>query len=434
MNIHILTLDPTTDERLRQLLEALSQTCIIHSELDALVKASKRLDKQSAVFYDLRLENKLWAFERLYTSCKRTNLVGFEPLTEDTANGGQHCVEGVEHYILLPKNEVRAKTRIQEVLRAIRQKAVAKKRASATRAKKRSDSAATTKAVQGTEVASAATPAAVAQAPAGQARYLHAQSSVMQRFLGEMLKRPENGVMTVIEGEDGAEFELAARELNFISNRDQAPLLCLDPMLFCGEELRRALGAANERKKIQYCYLGLSADITGESAQQLERFLDEYRKSEAPFLKLVMGHVQDSQSYFAAAAIEVIAELRKDADVLKLPPMNERSEDVEAIVQTVFSNLRMAHPFFHVRNLAPSAINLFRDECEQMDYSRIVRTLRNALALSQHPTLTDEEIRNFWDNSTTTQHLIESLADEKFFQTDEDEDLGPVRATANDVA
>ena len=40
------------------------------------------------------------------------------------------------------------------------------------------------------------------------------------------------------------------------------------------------------------------------------------------------------------------------------------------------------------------------------------------MALGQHETLTDKELKNLDDNSPTTQHLVESLADKKFFNSD----------------
>ncbi len=49
-----------------------------------------------------------------------------------------------------------------------------------------------------------------------------------------------------------------------------------------------------------------------------------------------------------------------------------------------------------------------------LDYSRITCVVRNPMALSQSPTLTDTELKHFNDNSPTTPHLIESLADETY--------------------
>jgi hypothetical protein len=37
------------------------------------------------------------------------------------------------------------------------------------------------------------------------------------------------------------------------------------------------------------------------------------------------------------------------------------------------------------------------------------------MALTERDTLTEKELKNFSDDSPTSQHLIESLADEKFF-------------------
>ena len=51
-----------------------------------------------------------------------------------------------------------------------------------------------------------------------------------------------------------------------------------------------------------------------------------------------------------------------------------------------------------------------------MSYSSLVRIIRNSMALAHRDTLTAEEIKSFGDDSPTSQHLVESLADEKYFK------------------
>ena len=411
MSIHILTQDSDPRDQLANILEEMDLDYVVHDELEPLLKAVKKLKKSDSVFYDLSLEDKLWAFEQLYTSCRRTNLVGFELLTKETAEGGQHCIDGMGHYLLLPKNADRAKARVQELIKEVAKAAAPRKR------NKRKQPAKQTKPQEAVSQSSAP---AVASEPIQLATsfYLQTQSAPMQIFLAALNKTASETQTVLIEGEDGAEFELVARELNYQANSDACPLLVMDPMHLQFEELRQFEKDAAKAKEIRYCYVGLSSEINNSSAEILAEIQGHLSSLATPYLRLIVGHVIDSESYFCSSAGAVINSLRGKCTTLSIPPLSDRAADIPLIVQRIFSTLRVAHPFLKARIISAEAIQYLQTECADFDYTHLVRVLRNAMALGQHETLTHEALKNLNDNSPTTQHLIESLADEKFFSSE----------------
>jgi hypothetical protein len=68
MSIHILTQDAEAKSQLKLLMADIDQQCTFHQVVATLEKVLPRLKKTDSVFYDLQLEDTLWAFERLYTS------------------------------------------------------------------------------------------------------------------------------------------------------------------------------------------------------------------------------------------------------------------------------------------------------------------------------------------------------------------------------
>lgn len=241
----------------------------------------------------------------------------------------------------------------------------------------------------------------------------------MQTLLGTLHATASEGCDTVIvEGEDGAEFELAARELNFHANGDCSPLLVLDPMRISCEQLLEFEKEAAELKQTHYCFIGLSVEINRESADQLTDFMDKLEQIENPSIRLIVGHAHDSESYFCEAMKPLMRALRKKCSTLEIPSLSDREDDIPMIAQRLFSTLRTAHPFLRVRSISASAVQHLKAECANLDYAMLTRVMRNAMALGQRDILTETELKNLSDNSPTTQHLIESLADEKYFNAE----------------
>jgi DNA-binding NtrC family response regulator len=233
--------------QLAALLPEIGRECVFHDSPEPLLKAVRKLNKTDFVFYDLQLEDILWAFEQLYTACKRTNLVAFERMTKQTDIDNNQCPAGVENYLLIPDNSERAKERVKGVLREIGQKAAKRKKAKAKKAATRAQAKA-----KGPEMPLADVQASQQVAAPGSpsvlaiARYLQARSPAMRRLLAEIPAALDVDAHLILEGEEGAEFEMLAREINFQANGDARPLHLIDPMDLKTGELTRLFEASRQ--------------------------------------------------------------------------------------------------------------------------------------------------------------------------------------------
>jgi transcriptional regulator with PAS, ATPase and Fis domain len=369
--------------------------------LETLINILPKLRKTDKVFYDLALEPRLMALEALRYGSEKTNLIAFEQMQEGADK--LNCPPNAKHYFVVSSDIRKTAARLRQILHEVDALAAKKKKAA------RRKSSATRRAASKRSAASA--PAE----PFTLSRYLTAKSPSMQRLLvqiTELAKRPK---FVLISGEDGADFELAAKELNFRTNGDQSPLHIADPMRVEVDEIKRRLCT---RDTTQFCYLGLSYELGALTVARLNEYFGQLKPEavEKPAPCFILGHVDDSDTYLEKEVKALIKTFCDLGEVVELPSLGERRDDVSLIAQSVFTTLRTAHPFLLTRTLSRDAIDYLEAQCADMSYSSLVRIIRNAMALTQRDVLTEEDLKNFGDDSPTAQHLIESLADEKFFK------------------
>ncbi|TVP81322.1 MAG: hypothetical protein EA353_01710 [Puniceicoccaceae bacterium] len=401
MSIYILTNNQQLVEQLSRLLEGGQQPFSFFDDLETLITMLPKFRKTDKVFYDLALEPSLMAFEALQFGSKKTNLIAFEQMNEGADQ--LNCPKGAQHYLVFSSDIRKTAARLKKVLHEVDALAVKKKKAARKKAPARRSAAANRSAESG-----AATPFTVS-------RYLTAKSSSMQLILAQIVELAKRPKFIFISGEDGADFELAARELNFRTNGDQSPLHIADPMRVEIDEIKRRLCT---RDSTQYCYLGLSYELGALTVARLNEYLGQLTPAEAekPTPCFILGHVDDSDVYLEAEVKALIKKFRELGEVVELPSFGDRKDDVSLIAQSVFTTLRTAHPFLLTRTLSRASIDYLEAQCAEMSYSSLVRIIRNSMALTQREILTEEDLKNFGDDSPTAQHLIESLADEKFFK------------------
>ena len=423
--IHVLTRNPACRQLLTTLLNEADREHAFHYSVEPLLKAVRKLGKSDQVFYDLQLEDVLWAFERLYKACKRTHLVAFEPLTKEVSLEHNQCPVGVDHYLLLPPNPERARSRLQALFRELAQKTAAGRKKQSAKRPGRSAEPKHPRAV-----AAAPQPDAAPATPedtAGNestpliARYLQARSPAMRTLLSDIEPALASDRILLIEGEEGAEMELLAREINFRANGDARPLTVVNSTNPELEPLRRRLSEGGDAENPEFVYLGQTVDWTSSVAEQMESFIAALEASENPPLRLIVGHSDDSEAYLPERLLPLCKALLRKAHRIRIPAMSERAQDIPMIAHSIFSTLRMAHPFLRTRVLGAEAVRFLVSEADRMDYARLARVIRNAMALSRQDSLTAETLRNLSDDTPMTQHLIESLADERYFKTGSDD-------------
>lgn len=398
MSIHILTSDSKIMKQLTQLLVGGQQPFHFHDDLEELITLMPKLKKTDKIFYDLQLEPTMMAFDALLYGGKKTNVVAFEPLKEGSTE--TNCPSNAKHYFALSGDTRKSGSRLKRLLHQIDASAVKKKRAK----KKIAEKKAAEKAA-----------AVVRTMPETVARYLTAKSEPMQALLEQIAKLAKQPRFVFISGEDGADFELAAKEINFRTNGDFSSLYTVDPMRIELEEIKRSVFSED---KTRYCYLGLSYELGALSVARLTEYLEGLSPKEAdePYPCFILGHVDDSDGYLEPEVKTLIKNFKVLAETIEIPPLSERKDDICLIAQTIFTTLRTAHPFLMTRTLSRGGIEYLESQCSEMSYSGLVRTIRNAMSLTERETLTEEELKSFGDDSPTAQHLVESLADEKYFK------------------
>lgn len=401
MSIHILTTDQQMIQQLEELLAGGQQTFSFYDDLETLIDALPKLKKTDKVFYDLQLEPTLMAFDALRYGGTKTNLIAFEPLKKSGDEYISNCPKSAKHYIALSSDTRKAGARLKQLLHEIDSLTAKKKRVRKKASLKKAAAVNTT------------TPSS--PLPITLSRYLTAKSDAMQRLLVNIAELSKEPQFIFITGEDGADFELAAREINFRANGDSTPLHIADPMRVEVDEIKKKVCREDT---IGYCYLGLSYELGALTIARLSEYLEALNNTkpgkEAPCF--ILGHVEDSESYLEDHVKELICAFTSMSKVLELPSMAERREDIGLIAQSIFTTLRTAHPFLMTRTLGKDAIEYLQEACQDYNYASLVRNVRNAMALTERDMLTEEELKNFRDDSPTAQHLVESLADEKFFK------------------
>ncbi|MDQ8206022.1 hypothetical protein QEH52_00745 [Coraliomargarita sp. SDUM461003] len=400
MSIHILTTAPKLCQQLTQLLEGGQQAFHFYRDLEALITVLPKLKKADKVFYDLQLEPQLMAFDALRFGSKKTNLVAFELLLEGSTHS--NCPKTAKHYFALSNDIRKSSVRLKQVLHEVDSLNAKKKRARKKAHTPKSPQVKSSGKQQ-------------ANTPITLARYLTAKSGVMQELLvtiAGLAKRPK---FILLCGEDGADFELTAHELNFRTNGDQCPLHIADPMRVEINEIKRKI---TPHTPTGYCYLGLSYELGALTIERLNNYLQQLSEAEiqAPRPCFILGHVDDSEGYLEKEVKALLNKFRELGETVEIPCMAERKEDVSLIAQSIFTTLRSAHPFLVTRMLSQSAIEYLEAQCAEMSYSGLVRIIRNSMSLTERDTLTENELKSFGDDSPTTSHLIESLADEKYFK------------------
>ncbi|MEM8868692.1 MAG: hypothetical protein AAGC73_10555 [Verrucomicrobiota bacterium] len=395
---------------LSKFLEGHQQKSFYYDELEALIKALPKLRKTDTVIYDLQMDTELSAFDAIHFAARKTNLVALEPFREGASEQDFHCPENADYYLLLSSDERKARTRLEKVLHE-----VAQKHAKAQAARKRAKHKSRKRTQAPIPLPAEPTSASSSEPPVTLTRYLRVKSAAMQHFAAQLSQITEKASCILIHGEDGAEFELVARELNFRANGDNSPLLVVDPMGVCLDQVTSTIDS-NDR--IAYCYLGLSYELSILTIERLNAFLEslEATPDQAPKICLILGHVDDSETYLDTEEVKFIERFRKISQKLSIPAFADRKEDISLIAQSIFTTMRVAHPFLITRTMTAGAIQYLESKHEELDYSGLVRVIRNAMALTERDTLTHEELKSFSDDSPTSQHLVESLADEKYFK------------------
>ena len=246
-------------------------------------------------------------------------------------------------------------------------------------------------------------------------RYLTCESRAARQLANRLTQKISGTKSLFLEGQDDAEFELVAREINFLNNADCFPFELIDGAQLSIDYLQVLERQASKAKTTVVAYAGRLDAFSQPALCELIEFTEYLSSLRNPHLQLVLAHERGSEPYFQNGVADLLPRLKSLTERIEIPGLAERPEDIPTICQTFIGTMRTAHPFLQVSRISPEAVAYLIEERADYSYGKLVRTLRNAFALCQRRTLMPDDIKNFGESDLTTQHLLESMADEAYF-------------------
>lgn len=412
--MEVLTSDSRAKSQLSILLRELGYAASFHGDVGSLEAVLSANVPKQPVLIDLSEDIAHEALGERFDS--NISFIGFQFLTSAQGATVHANAKFYSTSVVLPTHAERAKARLKNTLKPLR--------APGGLASSRRPISTIIKGLSGQKsrppfsfrsAASASTQKATERPP----RYLVCESAASSRLLQRIRARESSQVACLFLGEDGAEFELVAREVNFQVTGDKTPMHMVQPDELSIDELEKLEREASRARTVLHVYVGRTDDYAVEALSQLGLFIDFLNNLRNPHLRIYLGHAYGSEEFFRAGLEEVFKRITVKMPTLKLPSMAERPEDISDICHTAVGMLRAAHPFLFVQHIATEAIDYLVSSREELSYRKLIRILRNSISLSQKPVLGMEDVKNYGESDLTNQHLLESMADEKFFPMEE---------------
>ncbi|MDQ8195479.1 hypothetical protein QEH59_13675 [Coraliomargarita sp. SDUM461004] len=387
-----------------------------HASWTTLAKAiSQSPNTSDYLFLDLSMPIDSIEFEQLKIEHAQLPLIGFESLNAQRLASNESLFTQLSQSLVLPPHAERAKSRLKSVLKSVNRNQTQNRSGAANglpRLTRPSFKRTASHFINYSRSSSAPTQSAKSS------QYTCTKSQQSLGFLKQIQSLVSPNLL-LLKGEEGSEFELIAREINFQLFDESHPLLILS-----GDELRldtleKLERSAKTSQSIQCCLIGKTEDLTEASARELGLYIEYLSHLRNPYLCLILCHELGSEAYFQAGMFDHYRQFTSKLLILDIPPIRKRAEDIPSLCRQSIASMRTAHPFLQVHAISNEAIDYLVQNKDKFSYDKIVRTIRNAMALSQRPQLCVEDLINYGESDHVTQHLLESMADEQFFPTAE---------------
>jgi hypothetical protein len=359
----------------------------------------------------------------LKESNSHLHLVGFDILEGSPTSSKQLHFDALSTSFVLPTHPQRARTVLQATLRQYNNGArLSRSPFKQTRPPFKSSKAVTAikrpvNRLQDKLTSVRLTRGQVVQMP--RVRYLICESQSMRSFVTSFAQMNWERSVCILDGEPDAEFELVAREINFQANGDQVPLRFIQVEEVRIDTLEKLEREAKRLDVVMNCYVGRTDELDAEQAKELSLFIEYLRNLRTPHLRMILAHEVMGDGYLREGAEEDVMKLLKSSAHIEIPRFKGRSSDISEICHSVISSLRTVHPFLMVHSISNEAIDYLIEQRASLSFGKLARMLRNAAGLAQRSVLEVDDLRNYGESTDTTQHLLESMADEKFFPTAE---------------
>lgn len=415
--MHVLVTNRGARSQLSLLLHDLGCPPVFHSDVDELI-ARIRLDESSTMVLIQKHEGlAVGRLSELKALRPSLNLIGFELLDDASSSSGQSQLNVLTASFVLPAHPQRARTVLQATIRQYNSGA----RLNSSPSLKQFRAASAMKRPMGRlqdKLSSVHRPRGEAL-KALRVRYVVCESPVMRSFVGSFGQISWGRSVCILQGEPDAEFELVAREINFQENSDQVPLRFIQNDEVQIDILEKMEREAKRSNVVMNCYVGRTDELDAEQVKELLLFAEYLRNIRTPHLRMILAHEIMGDGLLREGAEADVLKLLKTSSRVEIPRFNARTLDIREICFSVISSLRTAHPFLMVHSISNEAIDYLIEQRGDLSFGKIARMLRNAVGLAQHSVLEIDDLRNYGESDDSIQHLLESMADEKYFPTAE---------------
>ncbi|CAA6692839.1 MULTISPECIES: hypothetical protein [unclassified Lentimonas] len=414
--IHVLTQDRIAKSQLSLILRELGQDTAFYTEVDSLIDGEFPTQNSDAMLIDLQVALPSETFNQLKAAHPDLRLIGFQNHASVDTESHIEKPEGLNHFFLLPAHAERAKARIKS---ALKDNSSQNKRS--TKRKSFTPSPFTRAATPANKRLKIPTKRSTTrpQEPRTTTRYVTAHSAATSGLIQSIKEAAKQQTAIILNGNEGAEFEIVAREINFQANADRHNMCVIENDEISLDTLEKIESSANRNKELSFCYLGKIDDLNEDSMQAIQLFIQHLEHLRNPHLRLIIAYENGCEYLLPNRVSEIFKSIKKRFNPLSIPDLSERSEDISPICLNLLSALRTAHPFLRVKSISDAGIDYLIQTRHTLNYAQLIRILRNSIALSQRSSISPEDFKNYGESETTTQHLLESMADEQFFPSSE---------------
>ena len=412
--IYVLTRDSHAKSQLSLLFRELGFNAECYSAINECEADVSVATIPSTVFLDLRLITNSTFCEALKIAAPNAYLIGFRPL--EALSGTPPLSEkptGLDAFFLLPPNAERAKARLKTLLREHGATPGIPRHTGSTltRTPFRLPGRLSRPPLRALKGTGALDPV--------EARYVEARSPTARSFVQQLRDLDPASYLILLMGQEGAEFETAARELNFQQTQDRAQLILEPTDALTLDRLEKLEKEATNARQRRFCYVGKTEDLSSDAASHLMLFVQFLATLRNPHLSIVLAHEHGTRPFFQADVEDTLKPSLSKGTALEIPGIPQRAEDIRPISLALLSHLRMAHPFLRIHGISEAGIDYLVEIRGTLSHGKLIRILRNAIALSPRDVLMVEDLKNYGEHDTSTSHLVESMADEQFFPAQE---------------
>ena len=222
-------------------------------------------------------------------------------------------------------------------------------------------------------------------------QHIVAHSAAMRVLVAQLWKLRQEPLGVVLSGETGVEFELVAREYQSICGDPNGFLVLLSPSEITSEGLATACSMDRLKEGMPCTFLVQDVDcLTSAQQNQLVDFLrlSKRRYDRNKPLRFVFT-VTDARENGRTVENPFVEEfLFVVPNLVKVPSLRERREDIEPLVRKLLLDLTAIHPEYRVRSINSMTLEWLGGRLWTGNHMELCSYLRQAVTEFNHRELT----------------------------------------------